>query len=162
MTQVSHGKTTRGSVLWTLDPRTGRTWCLGDSGPFSPAAAPRGPDLCDITQQGELLHGTVRQWAFSLRPDGSYNVSDGPGTRDTAQLAYSMQPYASGPVPHSRWLMGDKYQDSYTDGQHHGNPPAYRLSPGPYRVPTPAYNYYPGRNSELTEIYLYVFENRSA
>ena len=38
---------------------------------------------------------------------------DGPATRDTAQLAYSMQPFASGPVPHSRWLMGDKYQNDY-------------------------------------------------
>ena len=66
---------------------------------------------------------------------GHYNVSDGPATRDTAQLAYSMQPFASGPVPHSRWLMGDKYQNSYDkNGNHNGNPPAYKMSPGPYTV----------------------------
>ena len=148
VSQSSHGKTQNGSVLYTIDARTGRSWCLGDSGPFSPGAAPRGPELCNVTG-GRLLEGTLRNWNFSLRADGHWNVScvtqrvsglelqrlnllessmlqlqslkkwcglggrDGPATRDTAQLAYSMQPFASGPVPHSRWLMGDKYQNDY-------------------------------------------------
>ncbi len=133
VSQANHGKVTNGSVLYTIDPQTGQKWCLGNSGPFSPAAAPRGPVTCNLSSTGELLDGTVLNWNFSARSDGYYNVSDGPSSRDTAQLAYSMQPFASGPIPHSRWLMGDKYQNSYDrNGNHNGNPPAYKISPGPY------------------------------
>lgn len=136
VSQTKHGRVTNGSVLYTVDPHTGRKWCLGDSGPFSPAAAPRGPVTCNISGDGELVEGTMRGWNFSVRADSGYfNVSDGPSTRDTAQLAYSMQPFASGPVPHSRWLMGDKYQNSYDkNGNHNGSPPPYKISPGPYKV----------------------------
>ena len=74
VSQSSHGKTQNGSVLYTIDARTGRSWCLGDSGPFSPGAAPRGPELCNVTG-GRLLEGTLRSWNFSLRADGHWNVS---------------------------------------------------------------------------------------
>lgn len=95
-----------------------------------------GPERCDVTPDGVLQKGTVGYCNFSVHADGrSWNISNGPATDDKAQMAYSNQPYASGPIPHSRWLMGDKYLNG-TDqfGNPEGYPYPYKVSAGPYTV----------------------------
>ena len=117
VTQTQGGKTSNGSVLYTVDTQR-QAWCLIG---WSTSA----PTPCNVSD-GVLIEGTIRGWEFSpvtYSGKQAWNLSDGPGGRDTANIGYSNQPFSSGPVPNSRWL--DKFEP--------GNN-SYTLGAGPYIV----------------------------